>query len=155
MRPNLWIFAFIVLLASCKNGKSSEQSELNKVKEFERPVSTEKIECFSYSGEKDTIFMSLHIKDNSIVEGDLIYSLYEKDKNKGSFRGTLKGDSLFADYKFISEGKTSTREVFFLKTESGIIEGYAPVEGTESKTVFSDHNFKFDNSRTLKRIDCL
>lgn len=65
---------------------------------------------------KDSIFLQLHI-DNNIVNGDLEYKRFEKDRNKGTIKGMFRGDTLFADYTFMSEGVMSVREVMFLKKE--------------------------------------
>ncbi|MGA8853095.1 MAG: hypothetical protein WB492_02850 [Christiangramia sp.] len=155
MRSTLSFLVILTLLLSCKNEKDKEPLLTPETEEKEAVEISEKVECFSYSGEKDTIFMSIHIKDDSIVEGDLVYSLDEKDRNKGSIRGTIHGDSLFADYEFDSEGRSSTREVFFLRTDNGLIEGFAPVKDSQNKTVFTHHNFRMNNKMALTRVDCL
>lgn len=155
MRSHLWILAIYILLASCKNEKDTKSLNPDEPEVTNEVVALEKIECFSYIGERDTIFMSIHIKNDSIVEGELTYSLYEKDKNKGTLRGILKGDSLFADYEFSSKGKTSTREIFFLKTEKEVIEGYATVKKSGNKSVFSNKNFTLKKNMPLNRVDCL
>ena len=140
-------------MASCKKEETKEKPVENK-KVVEEVVHTKKIECFGYSKNRDTIYMALHITDDSLVEGNLSYSLYEKDQNKGELRGRLSNDSLFADYSFESEGKTSVREVFFVRTDSGFVEGFTNSEERNSKFVFTDKNFKLNNSFPLKRMDC-
>jgi hypothetical protein len=44
-------------------------------------------------------------KDLSVV-GNLCYRFFEKDKNDGTVIGKLQGDTLIADYTFMSEGVT-------------------------------------------------
>jgi hypothetical protein len=57
-----------------------------------------------------------------------LFKFYEKDSNKGVIDGKLNGDTLLADYKFMSEGIQSTRQVIFLIKDSNATEGYGPME---------------------------
>lgn len=149
----------IIIFCSCKEQNEqtkiaapAKNSSISTTGQAERKP--ESIECFSYARTGDTIFISIRNKEDFFLEGDLVYSLSEKDKNRGSIYGQWKGDSLFADYEFTSEGKTSVREIFFLKTDSGMIEGHAPVTMRNDKTVFNNHNFSLNNKMILKRTDC-
>jgi len=145
-------FLFIALiLVSCKQEK--ETNKAAKVSENE--IAAKSIRCYSYSKDKDSIFLSYTKLDDSFAEGNLTYKLYEKDNNRGSFKGRWVGDSLFADYEFQSEGSISTREIFFYKTDAGLIEGYGPVKDTLNKVVFEEHsNLKFNENILLKPVDC-
>jgi hypothetical protein len=40
----------------------------------------------------------------------------------------MKGNTLFAEYKFLSEGTECIREVVFLKKENDFVEGYGDSE---------------------------
>lgn len=148
----------LIFFYSCKEQKKQTSPNVPATKtetnasEVNRKA--ESIECFGYAKAGDTIFLSIRNKKDNFLEGDLVYALNEKDKNRGNIYGHWKGDSLFADYEFTSEGITSVREVFFLKTDSGMIEGHAPVAVRNSKTVFSNHNFSLNNKIILKRTDC-
>jgi len=140
-----------LILVSCK--KEKETNKAAKVSENE--IAAKSIRCYSYSKDKDSIFLSYTELDDSFVEGNLTYKLYEKDNNRGSFKGRWIGDSLFADYEFQSEGSISTREIFFYKTDAGLIEGYGPVKDTLNKVVFEEHsNLKFNENILLKPVDC-
>jgi len=81
--------------------------------------------------------------------------LYEKDSNKGKLEGKLYGDTLIADYKFISEGIESIRQVAFLIKDSMAIEGYADIEQKDGKTVFKNlKSLDFKHGLSLTKIDC-
>jgi hypothetical protein len=58
----------------------------------------------------------------------LTYNIFEKDGNMGSLRGRVIGDTILAAYTFQSEGVTSVREVAFLKKDSILVEGFAPMD---------------------------
>ena len=153
-----YIFLFIsIILFSCKSevAEKAEEASVEK-QEIAAPKteSIQKIECYTYLENKDTIYMALRIKDDSIVEGDLSYSLFEKDQNKGNIRGRISNDSLFASYKYTSEGKDSEREVFFLKSPDGFMEGFTETEESNGKISFRNKDFKLNDSYTLKRTDC-
>lgn len=142
----------ILLCVSCKDQKEHQEvspkiSESNKM--------SKSIRCFSYTENKDTIYLTFTNLEDSTVEGNLIYKLYEKDRNQGRLKGKWTGDSLFADYEFESEGVISTREIFFFKTDSGLIEGYGPVKDTMNKVVFQEHSTLVLNENILlKPVDC-
>ena len=153
-----YIFLFIsIILFSCKSevAEKAEEASVEK-QEIAAPKteSIQKIECYTYLENKDTIYMALRIKDDSIVEGDLTYSLLEKDQNKGNIRGRISNDSLFASYQYTSEGKDSEREVFFLKSSDGFVEGFTETEESNGKTSFRNKDLKLNDSYTLKRTDC-
>tara|TARA_R100000789_G_C2957231_1_gene136879 strand:- start:89 stop:568 length:480 start_codon:yes stop_codon:yes gene_type:complete len=153
-----YIFLFIsIILFSCKSevAEKAEEASVEK-QEIAAPKteSIQKIECYTYLENKDTIYMALRIKDDSIVEGDLTYSLLEKDQNKGTIRGRISNDSLFASYQYTSEGKDSEREVFFLKSSDGFVEGFTETEESNGKTSFRNKDLKLNDSYTLKRTDC-
>lgn len=153
-----YIFLFIsIVLFSCKSevAEKAEEASVEK-QEIAAPKteSIQKIECYTYLENKDTIYMALRIKDDSIVEGDLSYSLFEKDQNKGTIRGRISNDSLFASYQYSSEGKDSEREVFFLKNPNGFVEGFTETEESNGKTSFRNKDFKLNDRYTLQRTDC-
>lgn len=143
--------AFVV---SCKK----ETKEEVVVPTVQDEMSVEEVavkECYSAIIKKDTISLSLTVKDSSLEEGELHYNFFEKDKNHGTLSGTFKGDTLFADYTFMSEGKESVREVVFLKKGNIFIEGYGDVEEKENKTVFKDKKkLFFDSKIVLSKADC-
>ena len=76
--------------------------------------------------------MKVEVFEN-VVTGTLSYKFYQKDSNKGEFEGTLKGDTLLADYTFMSEGTQSVRQVVFLIKGETAIEGYGDIEEKDSK----------------------
>ncbi|MBZ4188410.1 hypothetical protein [Niabella beijingensis] len=93
--------------------------------------------CYTGQSGKDSFFLKTEIFPN-VVTGTLSYNFFEKDKNQGAIEGVLKGDTLLADYTFMSEGKKSVRQVAFLLRDSTATEGYGEVEEKEGKMVFKD-----------------
>lgn len=91
--------------------------------------------CYGSYTDKDSVFLKI-VYQGDRVNGDIVYKLFEKDKNVGNFEGTLQGDTLFAVYNFVSEGTTSTREVAFLKKGDTLIEGFGTMD--ESGTRFKN-----------------
>ena len=130
----------------------------NEVKEVQKQVATEikdLEECYIGLFKNDSISMTLTIKGNIVVDGILSYNLYEKDKNKGTLVGEIKGDTLFADYTFMSEGITSIRQVAFLKKGLNYVEGYGESIEKEGKMVFKNtKKLDFNSSTVLVKQDC-
>lgn len=152
-------FNFLYFCLSCLLFISCNQDKKEKKVITESKSETKEVKissrCYSYTMNNDTIYLKVTNLEDSLVEGNLSYNLFEKDRNQGKFEGKWHGDSLFVDYEFEAEGVTSTREVFFLKTDSGMIEGYGPVKDTLNKVVFQEHSTLILNENILlKSVDC-
>ncbi len=110
--------------------------------------------CYGYTSAKDTVNLHFQISGN-IVTGDLAYNYFAKDKNTGTIQGNMKGDTLFAEYKFMSEGSESIREVVFLKKGNDFVEGYGDVEEKNGKMIFKNTSgLNFNNNLILKKVAC-
>jgi hypothetical protein len=151
----LFILLIIVLTISCNANEPSSKTngtikqELKAIKNNRLPD----VICFSTTG-KDTAILKINISEN-LASGTLIYKLFEKDSNKGKLEGKLYGDTLIANYKFMSEGVESLRQVAFLIKDSVATEGYGDVEEKDGKMVFKDwKSLDFKNGLILKKVDC-
>ncbi|MDN3593867.1 hypothetical protein [Zunongwangia endophytica] len=134
-----------IIISSCKNeetkdAKPSEVTVEEQVQEEEIPV----MMCYMYTSETDTISLNIEKLDKSVT-GSLVYMLQEKDVNRGRIDGEMKGDTLFAEYSFMSEGKNSVRPIVFLQKGNQLIEGTT----TEDST-----NYSFNESFPLTRTNC-
>lgn len=117
-----------ILIISCKNNENQDTKDSETLVEAQQQYEEEEEEipvmmCYLYASETDTISLNIEKLDKNI-SGSLIYMLKEKDINRGEISGEMKGDTLFADYEFMSEGKTSVRQVMFLQKENQLVEGY-------------------------------
>lgn len=153
----LYLLSNVVLIAlftSCMDSKKKEV--VIPPLEVEAPMETPEKECYQAVLEKDTITLSVDVNSVNEFKGELNYSYYEKDKSFGTLLGNVKGDTIFADYKFQSEGTTSIRELAFLKKDvNTYIEGHGEMIETNDKMSFKDKSkIKFDGNIVLKKIDC-
>lgn len=144
---------FISVLVSCKKEKEMEKAPVSLDGIDLKQVSEE---CYSAIIKKDTISMSLNLKGNQVVSGNLSYKFFEKDKNEGTLVGVIKQDTLFAEYTFMSEGVSSVRQVVFLKQGNTYVEGYGDaVDDNKGKVTFKDINqLKFKGNIVLSKLDC-
>ncbi len=111
-------------------------------------------ECYALLTARDTVRLSL-TRLGTDVSGTLQYRLAEKDQNTGTLRGTMRGDTLIADYTFQSEGQESVREVAFLAKDGGFVEGYGDVEEQAGKMIFTPNRpLTFDADEALRRVPC-
>lgn len=118
------------------------------------PTQTKITDCYIYTKNRDTVKLKLNT-ENEELTGDLSYSLFEKDSNKGTIAGEIKGDTILAEYTFDSEGMRSTREVVFLKRDGKLYEGFGDVEEKSGKTVFKNRaQLKFGNTIVLSLTEC-
>lgn len=141
---------FVALFISCKEEVTPDVLE----KTIGKVTISEK--CYSGSINKDTILTSLTILGSHVAKGKLSYNFYEKDRNEGSFVGQLKGDTLIADYTFMSEGIVSVRQIAFLKIGETYIEGFGDViDDNNGKVQFKDvSRVKFEGKPVLSKADC-
>ncbi|MBC7407022.1 MAG: hypothetical protein H7339_01410 [Arcicella sp.] len=145
---NTSIIALIFLIFASCNQEKKQESTKTEVKTIQTET------CYQHTKDSSTIKLKIVIKDN-IVTGDLIYDYYQKDKSQGTIKGEIKSDTLFANYKFMSEGIESVREVVFLKTLNGWVEGYGEIDDKDGKVTFKNRNkITFDNNALLKQTDC-
>ncbi|MDJ1480757.1 hypothetical protein QNI16_09705 [Cytophagaceae bacterium YF14B1] len=141
---------FLLCLTACDTKQNQTDTKTEDANSA--PVST--TECYSYVTDKDTIATQFTLADGNIT-GALQYKLFEKDKNTGSLTGQMHGDTLVAEYSFMSEGVQSVREVVFLKKDDNLIEGFGDIEEKEGKMVFKDKAaLKFDSNTPLKKTNC-
>lgn len=142
------------ILVSCKKEKEVEVVPVAPEKiAVEEPVSEE---CYSAIIKNDTISMSVTILEDKSVTGKLDYNFYEKDKNKGTLSGEQKGDTIIADYTFMSEGKSSVRQVAFLKKGDTYVEGHGyMIDDDKGRIVFRHlDQVEYDGKIVMKKVDC-
>lgn len=111
-------------------------------------------QCYAHTTATDTIRLTLQTTPPTVT-GQLTYHYLEKDRNQGSIRGTMHGDTLLADYTFQSEGVTSVRQVAFLRRDIGFIEGFGPVVERQGRLVFAQpRTLQFDARYALLPVTC-
>jgi hypothetical protein len=142
-----------VLLIACYNDeqKSTDSGNDKSAKPAEAIITKS---CYQSINNKDTVLLDLTVADKA-VSGNLQYNFFGKDKNKGTFSGEMRGDTILVNYIFTSEGTTSTRQVIFLKKGNTLVEGYGEMEEKGNKMIFKNINtIDFSKSIVLKQIDC-
>lgn len=159
MKNRLLIITFLSAIAftSCKNETNKAEAEdthLEETDSLENEIDSPENVCYSYISEKDTILLKMN-KINDNVAGTLNYNYFEKDKNEGTFEGTMVGDTLRADYTFNSEGTQSVREILFVQKGINLIEGFGDVEEVNGKMKFKKGaKFSLNKNLPLKQVDC-
>jgi hypothetical protein len=137
----------LVVFISCKKTAPVPEIVPNDPKEVE-VLEPSGDQCYSSR-------LNVNVNSHQEVNGKLSYNLTGKDKNEGTLVGNMKGDTLIADYTFISEGVSSVREVVFLQKDGTLIEGYGDVTDANNKVTFKDKKkLKFDTKNTLTKVDC-
>jgi hypothetical protein len=140
------LFIISILICGCTR-KSAEKSE----------ATTDVVggmKCYTYAENRDTIQLKIATLNNSVT-GNLTYNLFEKDINRGTLVGSIQGDTLFADYTFVSEGVESIREVAFFKVGEDFVEGFGEIEEQNGKQVFiNPSELRLNNQFILKSVNC-
>ncbi|MET0945639.1 MAG: hypothetical protein ABWY22_09525 [Flavobacterium sp.] len=150
------VIVILSVFISCKKETTlpPPQIEPNPPKEAEI-VEPAGDQCYTSRLNGNIVALSFNVNSHQEVNGKLSYNITGKDKNEGTIIGNMKGDTLIADYTFMSEGVSSVREVVFLQKDGTLIEGYGDVVDANNKVTFKDKKkLKFDAKNTLTKSDC-
>ena len=143
------IVSMLLMQIACSNPADSSDTTSSSADSLTtQPIQPSPV-CYAFASATDTVELKLLIQTDRSVSGELHYKLGGKDGNHGSIKGIMNGDTILADYKFMSEGIESTRQVVFLKTDSVITEGYGPVEQVNGEMRFTKGTTQ-DFSKGLK-----
>lgn len=154
-KSNINMHYYIILLivfagfSACK--KAPKHETVLVAEEKPKPVVAG--DCYLLVSGKDSILMQMVVENNTAA-GQLHYRFYEKDKSGGKIFGNMKGDTLIADYKYISAGMETEREVAFLKRGDAFVEGIGDTENREGRMVFSDTRSITFGGQPLQITDC-
>lgn len=152
------LYAALILFISCSDpvpGADSTKADTvtgdTNQMHIQIPAST----CYRYATASDTINLKVE-KFPNVVTGMLSYRLKEKDKNTGEIEGVLKGDTLIAEYSFMSEGTRSLRPVIFLLQNNTAVEGYGKMrDDGNGKMIFDDiTKIDFSKGTALTVVPC-
>ena len=153
-------FFFLIIagtLSACPSPSEKNtgtEAARDSVQEEEAVSETESLRCYAYINNNDTIWMHLNTEGET-VNGKLAYKFFEKDKSQGTLEGEMQGDTLFANYRFMSEGMTSEREVAFLKQGDTFVEGYGDVEEQNGRMVLKNKgSLNFNSNTVLRKVAC-
>lgn len=147
----IYLFIFTAFLFACNaEGNRANQTAQNTVANPDTVITN----CYTYTSASDTILLNINqVKDS--VTGTLVYKLKEKDSNHGTINGSMKDSILLADYTFVSEGVTSTRQVAFKKDHNNLVEGYGEVFNDNGKTSFKKpDSLIFSSSLVILKTNC-
>lgn len=144
-----------LLIASCgqtekdapEAGNTDTTADATKVTEPEVLTLTT---CYTMVSKKDTINLNL-TQEGNMVTGNMDYHWFEKDRNTGTIKGEMHGDTLVADYTFMSEGMESVRKEFLLKKGNDFVLGNIDYEHLQEP--FKAKDIKFDGP-LLKQVEC-
>ncbi len=157
MKQTMLLILVAGMLAGCSSPSEKNtdtEGAQDSVQSGNATPATESLQCYAYINNNDTIWMHLDTEGET-VKGELAYRFFEKDKSHGTLEGEMHGDTLFANYRFMSEGMTSEREVAFLKEGDTFVEGYGDVEERNGRMVLKNHNsLNFNSNTVLRKVAC-
>lgn len=149
MHHSISVFIFFLFCSiACNKSAKTESAAVTKE---EKPVVVG--ECYMSVSGPDSILMQF-VLENTSIAGQLHYRFSQKDKSGGTLFGEMRGDTLVADYKFISEGIESEREVAFLRRGNEFVEGFGDSEDKEGRVVFKNVSVLRFEGQPLEKTDC-
>lgn len=148
IKKNILIPCLISATAMCCNNREKKSGEGSTMSDTGKP------ECYLHVQGSDSIKLSIE-SHHGQVEGKLDFRFYEKDKSTGTIQGEIKGDTVFANYKFTSEGMESNREVALLKKENSFVIGYGEILNSGNKDIFKNRDaINFSDGVVLTKVAC-
>ena len=150
---------YCIVLVACNNSNSSATSNdsiTTAIPDVQTDTTTVIVtpSCYAHQTSNNLVLLKLNMVSPT-VSGELRYEIMGKDKNDGTITGTMRGDTLFADYTFMSEGKKSVRQVAFLRQGDAFIEGYAETQQKGDTVFFSKtDSLNFNGTMILQEIPC-
>ncbi|MDP9955633.1 hypothetical protein J2X97_001270 [Epilithonimonas hungarica] len=164
MKKLFLVICGIMFLNSCEKNDGKQTNVENRkpdtlaIPNQEKNIisKTENVDyCYLNVLAKDSMFMTYKVIDG-IVNGKLKYKNFEKDSSSGEITGTISADTLKVNYKFVSEGVTSEREIYFLQDSGVLLEGIGNyADNNSGKLVYqSSKTINYSKGRRLNPIDC-
>jgi hypothetical protein len=145
------LLSFILLTGCNQNQQQSSDADTSVIAESEDALA---MECFEATVGKDSASLSIN-NLNGKITGLLAFNFLEKDDSQGEIKGEFKGDTLFVDYTFKTEGRVSKNPLVFLQKDGKLIQGYGEIKTYLGKTYFTDHaSLKFQDGFTFEPVDC-
>ena len=149
MKP-YFVAAALLTIFSCQppasNTPETEEQDTSTVM-VEASVDTKDIPCYTRISGKDTTYLELEIKKDTIY-GRLEYHLFEKDENVGRIKGTIADNIIKAEYNFMSEGTISQRPVVFKLENDKVFEAIPSHLDTQGNPVFDEDQSKLKFEKT-------
>jgi hypothetical protein len=143
----------LLVIATCLFACNNQETDKKGNDKPMTNTDSEGAACYAYLNNKDSVLLQVYVKDK-MVTGELTYNFYEKDKNTGTIQGEMKGDTLLADYSFVSEGVSSVREVVFLKKGNELTEGHGDADQVGNKLVFKNRSTLNFSGLVLQTTPC-
>ena len=145
---------------ACNNNSTTTTSNDSTNTATSAPVQTDTAaaivtpSCYAHQTSNNLVLLKLNTV-RPTVSGHLTYAIMGKDENEGTISGTMRGDTLFADYNFMSEGKRSVRQVAFLRKGHAFVEGYSDTEQKGDTVIFSKTDtLNFNGTMILTEVPC-
>lgn len=152
---NLGLFCLLLAcigLESCN--KKPKEVEVKEV--AEKPTS---VQCYKALYEKDTIELKVNTLSTGKITGDMVMKVFNKAEKVGTIAGEFRGDTLFADYSFVS-GKDKAiykNPMALLKRNNELILGNGKIETYLGASYFAKGQpIDFDNVKyKFIVVDCV
>lgn len=107
--------------------------------------------CYQSVTDQDTAFIS--VEDNlGTVIGHMEFK-NQKDNSEGDITGLSNGDTLKVTFLYESEGKSGSRDIWFLKKDKELIEAVGKYDASGEKYV-DESKITFDGGTVYKETIC-
>jgi len=158
----LCLVSLLLAAVACNNPgeKISDGSKTAQDSAATDPSSTAALDttlsgCYSSVYNRDTSALQIETK-GAVVSGPLSYSLFEKDRNDGTFQGEVQGNILSGWYLFKSEGTMSVRQLAFKVKGNQLWPATGELEQHGDTTAFKNMDrLQYDSLRPFVKVTCV
>ena len=143
----------ILSIAACNDAGPKTRSDESASPEPIMEAAVEKI-CYAFDQDNDLIGLTLEIQGDQI-RGDLAYAVDGLDRTSGTIKGKMTGDTLFAEYAYMHNGRRIIREIAFLRNDNMLLEAYGDFIERDGRMEYRHRNaLKFSNNFPLRKVLC-
>lgn len=153
---NRLFFIALLFISACNSQQDNSTDVANDTLKNSKEIDKTSLinGCYRSTLKKDTATLKIN-NDNGVISGDLVYNRFEKDSNKGVFKGEIKDSLIIGDYTFQSEGRSSVRQVVFKISGTSLIEGYGDINMNGDTATFKNINqLNYQNDQPFIKTDC-
>ena len=150
------LYITLICFVACKKQSSAEASSSTAADStsVDSNKSSAVVTCYEEIAGQDTFRLRIE-RTGSAARGTLEYLFFEKDEATGDFFGQMKGDTLIADYAFMSEGVSSLRQIAFILFRDKAVEGNGPSKEENGMMVFENPGaLTYGQGLNMQQVDC-
>jgi hypothetical protein len=110
--------------------------------------------CYEGATDRDRASVSYNLNGEA-VSGIMEAHYFEREPMSGRLKGFLRNDTLYGEFIYPEEGNTVYRQVIFMASADGLVEGFGEWVEVDGKIVYGNADeLAFDHPLVLAPTRC-